>query len=56
MLFRSVSPIKSILRQALNVPATMYTTLHLDLAGLSVAEFYPRRSVVTEVNDTHYLR
>ncbi|MGO1620601.1 MAG: histidine phosphatase family protein [Candidatus Corynebacterium faecigallinarum] len=56
LMVSHVSPIKSILRQALNVPATMYTTLHLDLAGLSVAEFYPRRSVVTEVNDTHYLR
>lgn len=56
LLVSHVSPIKSILRRALRVPATMYSTLHLDLAGLSVVEFYPRRSVVREVNDTHYLR
>lgn len=56
LLVSHVSPIKAILRSALQVPATVYSTLHLDLAGLSVAEFYPERSVVREFNDTHYLR
>lgn len=56
LLVSHVSPIKAILRQAMQVPATVYSTVHLDLAGLSVAEFYPERSVVREVNDTHYLR
>ncbi|AWT26503.1 MULTISPECIES: histidine phosphatase family protein [Corynebacterium] len=56
LLVSHVSPIKAILRTALEAPATVYSTLHLDLAGLSVAEFYPDRSVVREVNDTHYLQ
>lgn len=56
LLVSHVSPIKAILRSALKAPATVYSTLHLDLAGLSVAEFYPERSVVREFNDTHYLR
>lgn len=56
LLVSHVSPIKSILREALRVPSTIYSTLHLDLAGLSVVEFYPARSMVREVNDTHYLR
>ncbi len=56
LLVSHVSPIKAILREALQVPSTMYSTLHLDLAGLSVVEFYPDHSVVREVNDTHYLR
>lgn len=56
LLVSHVSPIKAILRAALQAPATVYSTLHLDLAGLSVAEFYPDRSVVREFNDTHFLR
>ncbi|WP_297008450.1 histidine phosphatase family protein [uncultured Corynebacterium sp.] len=56
LLVSHVSPIKAILRSALLAPATVYSTLHLDLAGLSVAEFYTDRSVVREFNDTHYLR
>lgn len=56
LLVSHVSPIKAILRDALQVPSTMYSTLHLDLAGLSVVEFYPGHSMVREVNDTHYLR
>ncbi|WP_420098958.1 histidine phosphatase family protein [Corynebacterium sp.] len=56
LLVSHVSPIKAILRDALQVPATMYSTLHLDLAGLSAVEFYPGHSMVREVNDTHYLR
>lgn len=56
LLVSHVSPIKAILRQAMKVPATVYSTMHLDLAGLSVVEFYPGRSVVREINDIHYLR
>lgn len=56
LLVSHVTPIKAILRDALKAPATVFSTLHLDLAGLSVAEFYPDRSVVREFNDTHYLR
>lgn len=55
LLVSHVSPIKAILRDALQVPPTLYSTLHLDLAGLSVAEFYPGHSMVREVNVTHYL-
>lgn len=55
LLVSHVSPIKAILRRALQVPATMYSTLHLDLAGLSNVEFYPDHSVVRGVNDTHHL-
>lgn len=56
LLVSHVSPVKAVLRAALQAPATVYTTLHLDLAGLSVVEFYPDRSVVREFNDTHFLR
>lgn len=55
LLVSHVSPIKAILRRALQVPATMYSTLHLDLAGLSNVEFYPDHSVVRGINDTHHL-
>ena len=51
-----VTPIKAILRYALGVDATMFRTLHLDLAGLSIVEFYDGgKTVVRRVNDTHYL-
>ena len=52
-----VTPIKATVRRALGASADIYRTLHLDLASLSVVEFYPDgRSVVRLVNDTHYLR
>ncbi|AGP30512.1 histidine phosphatase family protein [Corynebacterium terpenotabidum] len=56
LLVSHVSPIKAILRSALQAPATVFSTLHLSLAGLSVVEFYSERSVMREFNDTHYLR
>lgn len=56
VLVSHVTPIKAILRHALAANANMFRTLHLDLAGLSIVEFYPDgKSVVRRVNDTHYL-
>lgn len=52
-----VTPIKSILRQALEAPAEMFHRMHLDLASLSIAEFYSDGpTCVRLVNDTSYLR
>ncbi|MHD0073932.1 bifunctional RNase H/acid phosphatase [Corynebacterium diphtheriae] len=51
-----VTPIKSILRQALDASASMFHRMHLDLASISVAEFYSDGpTCVRSVNDTHYL-
>lgn len=56
LLVSHVTPIKAILRYALGANAAMFRTLHLDVAGLSVVEFFPNgSSVVRRVNDTHYL-
>jgi len=51
-----VTPIKMLLRLALDAgPAILYR-LHLDLASLSIAEFYPDGAAsVRLVNDTSYL-
>jgi broad specificity phosphatase PhoE/ribonuclease HI len=51
-----VTPIKMLLREALDAgPAILYR-LHLDLASLSIAEFYPDgASSVRLVNQTAYL-
>jgi probable phosphoglycerate mutase len=51
-----VTPIKMLLREALDAgPAILYR-LHLDLASLSIAEFYPDgASSVRLVNQTGYL-
>ncbi|QXA53620.1 Putative phosphoserine phosphatase 2 [Corynebacterium freneyi] len=52
-----VTPIKSILRQGLGAGFELFTRLHLDLASLSVAEFYADGPTsVTLVNDTAHLR
>ena len=52
-----VTPIKSILRQALGCDGQIYRSVHLDLAALSIVEFYPDgQAVVRLVNDTHFLR
>ncbi|WP_368266623.1 bifunctional RNase H/acid phosphatase [Corynebacterium ulcerans] len=52
-----VTPIKSILRQALDASAGMFHRMHLDLASLSIAEFYSDGpTCVRLVNDTSYLR
>ena len=52
-----VTPIKSILGQALDATASIYHRLHLDLASLSIAEFYADGpTCVRLVNDTSYLK
>ncbi|MCC3333491.1 bifunctional RNase H/acid phosphatase [Nocardia abscessus] len=51
-----VTPIKTLLRLALDVGPALLYRLHLDLASLSIAEFYPDGgSSVRLVNDTSYL-
>lgn len=51
-----VTPIKMVLRLALDAGAGILYRLHLDLASLSVAEFYPDgASSVRLVNQTGYL-
>ncbi|MFN0142528.1 MAG: bifunctional RNase H/acid phosphatase [Mycobacterium sp.] len=52
-----VTPIKTLLRLALSAGPTILHRLHLDLASLSIAEFYPDDGAsVRLVNDTSYLR
>ncbi|WP_433714642.1 bifunctional RNase H/acid phosphatase [Nocardia sp. CA-084685] len=51
-----VTPIKTLLQLALGVGPELLYRLHLDLASLSIAEFYPDGgSSVRLVNDTSYL-
>ena len=51
-----VTPIKTMLRIALDADASILYRLHLDLASLSVAEFYPDGlASVRLVNQTSYL-
>ncbi len=51
-----VTPIKTLLQLALQVGPALLYRLHLDLASLSIAEFYPDGgSSVRLVNDTSYL-
>ncbi|GAB0108134.1 bifunctional RNase H/acid phosphatase [Nocardia sp. JMUB6875] len=51
-----VTPIKTMLQLALGVGPSLLYRLHLDLAALSIAEFYPDGgSSVRLVNDTSYL-
>jgi len=51
-----VTPIKTLLRLALDAGPGILYRLHLDLASLSIAEFYPDgASSVRLVNDTSYL-
>lgn len=51
-----VTPIKLVLREALDVGYPLLYRLHLDLASLSVAEFYPDGGTsVRLVNDTAHL-
>lgn len=52
-----VTPIKSLLRYALDVGPQLLFRLHLDLASVSVTEFYPDGgAVVRSVNETAHLR
>lgn len=51
-----MTPIKSVLRHALGCGGEIYRSLHLDVASLSIAEFFPSgHGVVRLVNATHYL-
>jgi ribonuclease H / adenosylcobalamin/alpha-ribazole phosphatase len=51
-----VTPIKTLLRMAMDVGPSLLYRLHLDLASLSVAEFYPDGAAsVRLVNDTSHL-
>ena len=51
-----VTPIKSLLRMGLDAGPALLFRLHLDLASLSVVEFYPDGNAsVRLVNDTSYL-
>jgi ribonuclease H / adenosylcobalamin/alpha-ribazole phosphatase len=51
-----VTPIKTILRMALDAGPSILYRLHLDLASLSIAEFYPDGAAsVRLVNQTSYL-
>ncbi len=51
-----VTPIKTFLRLALDSGPSLLYRLHLDLASLSIAEFYPDGgSSVRLVNDTSHL-
>lgn len=51
-----VTPIKTLLRQALDAGPGILYRLHLDLASLSIAEFYPDGgAAVRLVNQTAYL-
>ncbi|MBE9374654.1 bifunctional RNase H/acid phosphatase [Saccharopolyspora sp. HNM0983] len=53
VLVSHVTPIKSVLRTALDAGPSVFYRLHLDLASLSVAEFYPDGNAsVRLVNDT----
>ena len=52
-----VTPIKTLLRLALGAGPSVLYRLHLDLASLSIAEFYPDNGAsVRLVNDTSYIR
>lgn len=52
-----VTPIKTLLQLALDVGPSILYRLHLDLASLSAADFYPDGgSSVRLVNDTSYLQ
>ena len=51
-----VTPIKLLLRDALAAGYSVLYRLHLDLASVNVAEFYPDGGAsVRLVNDTSYL-
>ncbi|ADT98884.1 bifunctional RNase H/acid phosphatase [Mycolicibacterium gilvum] len=56
LIVSHVTPIKTLLRLALDAGPAMLYRLHLDLASLSIAEFYPDGAAsVRLVNQTAYL-
>jgi probable phosphoglycerate mutase len=57
LLVSHVTPIKTLLRLALDAGPSLLFRLHLDLASLSIADFYPDGvASVRLVNDTAHLR
>lgn len=57
VLVSHVTPIKSLLRMALDAGPSLLYRLHLDLASISIVEFYPDGNAsVRLVNDTCHLR
>ncbi|NHD18577.1 MULTISPECIES: bifunctional RNase H/acid phosphatase [unclassified Actinopolyspora] len=57
VLVTHVTPIKAVLRTALAAGPELFYRLHLDLASLSAAEFYPDGNAsVRLVNDTSHLQ
>ena len=56
LLVSHVTPIKMVLREGLSAGPALLYKLHLDLASLSIAEFYDDGgSSVRLVNDTSHL-
>jgi broad specificity phosphatase PhoE/ribonuclease HI len=56
VLVSHVTPIKSLLRMGLDAGPSLLFRLHLDIAALSIVEFYPDGNAsVRLVNDTSYL-
>ncbi|MEU3645327.1 bifunctional RNase H/acid phosphatase [Lentzea sp. NPDC034063] len=56
VLVSHVTPIKTMLRQALDAGPQFLFRMHLDLTGISIAEFYPDGPAsVKLVNDTSHL-
>ena len=56
VLVSHVTPIKALLRMGLDAGPSLLFRLHLDLAALSIAEFYPDGNAsVRLVNDTSHL-
>jgi broad specificity phosphatase PhoE len=56
LIVSHVTPIKLMLRNALDAPMNAVFRLHLDLASLSVVDWYVNGpSVVRLMNDTGYL-
>src|SRR5699024_5635414 len=57
VLVSHVTPIKSLLRMALDAGPSLLYRLHLDLAALSIIEFYPDGNATARlVNDSCHLR
>ncbi|MDT5371999.1 MAG: ribonuclease / adenosylcobalamin/alpha-ribazole phosphatase, partial [Mycobacterium sp.] len=56
LMVSHVTPIKMVLQLALDAGPNILYRLHLDLASLSIAEFYPDgKASVRLVNQTAYL-
>jgi len=52
-----VSPIKTLVRLALDAPVVAMFRMHLDIASVSIIDYYPDGNAsVRVVNDTSHLR